>query len=192
MRMHARVTKIKLIPFSIKKSLLVFTFPSPQKTFVIEIMSSTTNTNPTTTSTSVHTDPNAENTITIRVVSQAGHETVFKMKKQTPFKKLMDAFCGKLGAQKSSMKFLFDGMRIQEDQTPEQLKMEDNEQIDVVLEQVGGDLCPQLQTSPSSFRITKKKYIDALWFQTPSDISMSNKGVVFKQSTTSFMACLHS
>ena len=76
--------------------------------------------------------------LSIKVVSQSGDETVFKLKKTTPLKKMMNAYAERQGVSLISMKFLFDGARIQPESTPEQLKMTDGEQIDVVLEQTGG------------------------------------------------------
>jgi len=40
--------------------------------------------------------------------------------------------------QAGSLRFLLDGERIEPDQTPKTLELEDNDQIDCVLEQTGG------------------------------------------------------
>ena len=50
----------------------------------------------------------------------------------------MNAFCQRQGVALSSVRFLFDGDRINPEQTPDSLGMEDNDSIDVVMEQVGG------------------------------------------------------
>ena len=52
--------------------------------------------------------------------------------------KLMNAFATRQGVNIKTVRFLFDGERIREDQTPQQLGLEDNDSIDVVMEQVGG------------------------------------------------------
>ena len=52
--------------------------------------------------------------------------------------KVFDAYAQRKGVQSSSLRFLLDGDRIQADQTPKQLELEDQDQIDCVLEQVGG------------------------------------------------------
>jgi small ubiquitin-related modifier len=38
----------------------------------------------------------------------------------------------------NSLRFLYDGHRITENQTPKELEMEEDDVIDVVLEQIGG------------------------------------------------------
>lgn len=105
----------------------------------------TTNTTSTTTAAATTTlaavatdDKSGVASVSIRVTTQAGEETAFKIKPTTPLKKLMDAFCSRMGASRSSVKFLYDGARIQDTQTPNDLGMADNEQVDAVLEQVGG------------------------------------------------------
>jgi len=78
------------------------------------------------------------NTINLRVVSQDGTEVYFKIKKQTPLRKLIEAYCGRQGIDANTVRFLYDGQRIQQDQTPKELEMEDNDIIDAVLQQTGG------------------------------------------------------
>lgn len=72
------------------------------------------------------------------MVTQDGNEIYFKCKQTTPLKKLMDAFCNRQGVSSNSVRFLFDGNRINETQTPQQLEMEDGDVIDVMVEQQGG------------------------------------------------------
>jgi hypothetical protein len=75
---------------------------------------------------------------------------VFKIKKQTPLRKLIEAYCQRQGVDQNSIRFLYDGNRIQPEQMPKdviahfnfqvliflQLDMEDNDIIDAVLSQV--------------------------------------------------------
>ena len=70
--------------------------------------------------------------------AQDGTEVYFKVKKTTKLKKLMDAYCARVGKEAGSIRFLFDGDRIQEDATPDQLGMEDEDEIDAMVEQQGG------------------------------------------------------
>ena len=65
-------------------------------------------------------------------------EIVFKIKKTTPLKKLMSAYCARQTISFESVVFLYDGNRIQAEQTPDDLGMEDNDEIDVMMHQVGG------------------------------------------------------
>ncbi|KXN67562.1 putative ubiquitin [Conidiobolus coronatus NRRL 28638] len=76
--------------------------------------------------------------INIKVVDSESTEVAFKIKRSTPLKKLMDAYCDKQGKSPSSVRFLYDGDRVQPADTPASLGMEDQDTIDVMVEQVGG------------------------------------------------------
>jgi small ubiquitin-related modifier len=54
------------------------------------------------------------------------------------FTKVFDAYCSKKAITAASIKFLFDGNRIQADETPSQLDMADGDIVDALVEQVGG------------------------------------------------------
>ena len=56
----------------------------------------------------------------------------------TPLQKLMNAFCNRNGVAMNSVRFLFDGNRVNPNQTPADLEMEDGDVIDVMVEQQGG------------------------------------------------------
>jgi small ubiquitin-related modifier len=53
-------------------------------------------------------------------------------------KKIMDAYAQRKGINRTSVRFLLDGDRITDDDTPKTLEIEDQDQIDCVLEQTGG------------------------------------------------------
>ena len=76
--------------------------------------------------------------ITIRVKDQTGEETMFKIKKSTRMSKVFAAYAQRKGVDLGSLRFLLDGERIGDDQTPKMLELEDEDQIDCVLTQVGG------------------------------------------------------
>jgi len=80
----------------------------------------------------------AQATINIKVVSSQGEEVFFKIKRSTKLSKLQGAYASKVGKDVSSIRFLYDGSRINDDDTPASLDMEDNDTIDVMVEQVGG------------------------------------------------------
>jgi small ubiquitin-related modifier len=61
-----------------------------------------------------------------------------KMMKKTALKKLMEAYCARQSLQMDQIRFLFDGNRLRENQTPDELEMEDDDVIDAMLFQVGG------------------------------------------------------
>jgi len=77
-------------------------------------------------------------TINIKVVSSTGEEVFFKIKRSTKLSKLQGAYANKVGKDVGSIRFLYDGTRINDDDTPSSLDMEDNDTIDVMVEQVGG------------------------------------------------------
>ena len=49
----------------------------------------------------------------------------------------MNAFCQRQGVNLNAVRFLFDGERLRDTQTPEGLEMEDGDVIDVMMEQAG-------------------------------------------------------
>ncbi|GAB5587541.1 SUMO protein smt3 [Umbelopsis nana] len=73
--------------------------------------------------------------INLKVVGNDHNEVFFKIKRSTNLKKLMDAYCERQGKSTSSVRFLYDGIRIQ---PTKQLDMEDGDSIDVMVEQIGG------------------------------------------------------
>ncbi|PPR02561.1 hypothetical protein CVT24_001942 [Panaeolus cyanescens] len=79
-------------------------------------------------------------TINIKVATAAGEEVFFKIKRSTKLSKLQGAYANKVGKDVSSIRFLYEGVRINDDDTPASLDMEDNDTIDVMVEQVGGSL----------------------------------------------------
>lgn len=50
-------------------------------------------------------------------VSDGSSEIFFKIKKTTPLRRLMEAFAKRQGKEMDSLRFLYDGIRIQADQT---------------------------------------------------------------------------
>mmetsp|Transcript_10774 Transcript_10774/g.15572 ORF Transcript_10774/g.15572 Transcript_10774/m.15572 type:complete len:92 (-) Transcript_10774:304-579(-) len=81
---------------------------------------------------------NSSETIQLRVKDGNGEETLFKIKKSTKMEKVFNAYATRRGVQASSLRFLLDGERVTGEQTPKMLELEDGDQIDAVLEQVGG------------------------------------------------------
>ena len=89
-----------------------------------------------------HADAGAEGGkdvhINIKVKAQDGTEIYFKIKRTTQLKKLMDAYCQRQGLANNQCRFIFDGERIKDDDTPDGLEMENGDEIDVMVEQTGG------------------------------------------------------
>ncbi|KAF7133155.1 hypothetical protein RHSIM_Rhsim09G0057700 [Rhododendron simsii] len=67
-----------------------------------------------------------------------GNEVFFRIKNNTQLKKLMTSYCERQSLDAKAIVFLFDGHRIKAEQTPEQLGMEDGDEIDAMLHQTGG------------------------------------------------------
>jgi small ubiquitin-related modifier len=76
--------------------------------------------------------------INLKVKDQDNAEVHFKVRTGTKFKKIFDAFMTRKALQPGSVRFLFDGTRIDAEKTPVDYDMEDGDSIDVMMEQVGG------------------------------------------------------
>ncbi|KAH8114269.1 ubiquitin-like protein [Phellopilus nigrolimitatus] len=72
--------------------------------------------------------------INIKVVSSGGEEVFFKIKRSTKLSKLQSAYAHKIGKEVGTIRFLYDGDRINDDDTPASLDMEENDTIDVMVE----------------------------------------------------------
>ena len=91
----------------------------------------------------------AQEQLNIKVKAQDGTEIFFKIKKSTQLKKLMDAYCQRQGLSNNQCRFIFDGERIKEDDTPDTLEMENGDEIDVMVEQTGGASSKAIQSLTS-------------------------------------------
>ena len=79
-----------------------------------------------------------DGTLAIRVKDQAQGEIVFKVKRTTKFKRVLQAFCDRKGWNVDQVRFAFDVQRVNEEMSPDDLGMESNDCIDAFLEQIGG------------------------------------------------------
>ncbi|XP_016657760.1 small ubiquitin-related modifier 3-like [Acyrthosiphon pisum] len=62
----------------------------------------------------------------------------FKIKKHTPLRKLMNAYCEVTGSEMATIRFRFNGQAICEADTASSLEMEEGDTIDVYEHQTGG------------------------------------------------------
>ncbi|XP_046903515.1 small ubiquitin-related modifier 1-like [Hypomesus transpacificus] len=76
--------------------------------------------------------------IRLKVIGQDNSEIHFKVKMTTHLKKLKESYSQRQGVHMSSLRFLFEGQRISDNQTPKELGMEDEDVIEVYQEQTGG------------------------------------------------------
>ncbi|KAJ7085453.1 supressor of mif two, 3-like protein 1-like protein [Mycena belliarum] len=76
----------------------------------------------------------------IRIVVQFnGQNTVFLYKKNKPLAKLLNMFCERIGVDRKTVRFNYDGTMVeQEGVTPDSLGMEDEDVIDGQIWQEGG------------------------------------------------------
>ena len=82
--------------------------------------------------------PDPEPQIQIKVVDSMGGETYMKLRPDTPMRKLFKAYAVTKGTSLGGVRFMFDGRRLAEDDTPRTLDMEDGDAIDALAEQTGG------------------------------------------------------
>ncbi|GES76375.1 small ubiquitin-related modifier 1-like [Rhizophagus clarus] len=75
--------------------------------------------------------------INLIVQDYSKKETTFKIRKTKPLNKLAEVYCERNGLNKEIMIFLFDGVRIGNNDTPDSLGMENDDIIDVVYHQKG-------------------------------------------------------
>ena len=68
--------------------------------------------------------------IIIRVKHQDESTVYFKMKKNIRLKKLMQTYCARKGYPLNSVRFLYEGEEIRETDTPDNLKMENGDEIE--------------------------------------------------------------
>ena len=76
--------------------------------------------------------------LNIKVNGRNETEVSFKIKNTTPLGKLMNVYCDKQGIKRGSQRFIFDGKRVQPNDTAHSLDMIEGDSIDCLPEQTGG------------------------------------------------------
>lgn len=82
--------------------------------------------------------PDTDVRLVIKVVSQNGSEMCFQIKNSTRMSKMIETYCSRMGCSPDSVRFLYDGVRVQPESTPMALGLKNNDVIDAMLTQVGG------------------------------------------------------
>ena len=77
--------------------------------------------------------------IKLKVVGQDSNEIHFRVKMTTAMGKLKKSYSERVGAPIASLRFLFDGKRINDEETPKSLGMEQDDVIEVYQGQTGGE-----------------------------------------------------
>ena len=80
-------------------------------------------------------DPTAHDQLQLKVVDFSGNTLEFKIKSHTALKKLMSTFCERAGLDLQSVRFIFDGQRVNGSDTAHSLGMEEGNVIEVMQEQ---------------------------------------------------------
>ncbi|KIM81291.1 hypothetical protein PILCRDRAFT_821757 [Piloderma croceum F 1598] len=80
----------------------------------------------------------SQETVNIKVSGSTGEEVFFKIKRSTKLVKLRSAYATKVGRDVGTIRFLYEGSKITDDDTPASLDMEDDDSIDAMVEQIGG------------------------------------------------------
>ena len=76
--------------------------------------------------------------INLCVKAVDGSEVKFNVRRTAHLKKLMNTYCEQRSVQREGTRFMFNGTRIQDEDTVESLDMEDGDIIEIFVEQTGG------------------------------------------------------
>jgi len=86
-------------------------------------------------------DKGADEYIRLRVItSDMTNEVHFRVKAATALVRLKRSYCSKLGYQVDELRFVFDGHRITDDDTPKKLGMINDDVIEIYQERTGGGM----------------------------------------------------
>merc|ERR1711925_58385 len=93
--------------------------------------------------------------IELKVVGQDSNEIHFRVKQTTQMGKLKKSYSERVGVPITSLRFLFDGRRINDDETPKALEMEQDDVIEVYQEQTGGgEVDDETEDKPIKLKIS--------------------------------------
>ncbi|KAH7834086.1 hypothetical protein Vadar_012631 [Vaccinium darrowii] len=77
-------------------------------------------------------------TISLKVKGQDGVDVFFNIKRNAKLKKVLMAYCEKQNYEYKTIVFLYNGERILERQSPDDLNMAEEDEIDALRHQTGG------------------------------------------------------
>ena len=89
--------------------------------------------------------------IKLKVVGQDSNEIHFRVKQTTQMGKLKRSYSERVGVPVTSLRFLFDGRRINDDESPRALEMEQDDVIEVYQEQTGGGVVFETMDEAAEF-----------------------------------------
>jgi len=80
----------------------------------------------------------AQITLKVKMVQSDQEEIKFKVRKTPPFLKIFTAYADKMGLDVDKLRFVYDGVPLKKEETPKMREMDDEDQIDCFLPQLGG------------------------------------------------------
>nr|GMD97305.1 small ubiquitin-related modifier 3 [Ipomoea batatas] len=86
----------------------------------------------------VKTENDSSSYIKLKVQMQNKHDHYFTVRRNEALQTVLVGFCKLEGIEFETIRFLFDGKRVQECDTPEKLGMEEEDVIDAMEEMIGG------------------------------------------------------
>lgn len=84
------------------------------------------------------TIPGDQPTVNIVIKDPQGEEIYFKVKRSAKMRRLFSAYCKRSNVDMSTIRFFYQGERIDEDQTPDDLHLQDKDRIDAFIRQTAG------------------------------------------------------
>ena len=85
-----------------------------------------------------NTQQKSNDYVTLKVKQEGHGEVHFRVKMTTKMAKLKTNFCERQGLSPQSVRFMFEGQRIEDNMTPADLDLQDDDLIEVFNEQTGG------------------------------------------------------
>ena len=76
--------------------------------------------------------------VTLKVQREKEYDMIFRIRRNVPIRKLMLAYCDRLGLDYETIRFTIDGCKVGKDQTADDLKLENDDTIDAFTDQSGG------------------------------------------------------
>lgn len=76
--------------------------------------------------------------ITLKLIDQDGTTLEFRVRRSVCFRKILDTFAQNVGKDASELRLLFNGKVLSLSQSPYDLALDDNDEIEVVASQTGG------------------------------------------------------
>ncbi|OHT07166.1 Small ubiquitin-related modifier 2 [Tritrichomonas foetus] len=77
-------------------------------------------------------------TVNLTIKDPQGEEIYFKVKRSAKMRRLFSAFCKRSNIDATTIRFFYQGERIEDDQTPDDLNLQDGDKIDAFIRQTAG------------------------------------------------------